>query len=314
MKKVLISMALLFLSFEGYAAECRVNGGRWFNLHTTGATDVSVTMTPSYPQNRLELSGYSLDCAFSVDDQAPGREDYYHTTYPGVTFLGKLAGQTGGLVINGTTYSAPIAGNNFVATVPSYVFSVPINLYPYINLSANPEDPINIVPGDRIADVSLLQSNNFNGFTNNITLRLIASNSFTLDPSNCKINAGQLLDVNFGTVAGREVDESIPGQKNRVTKRLSYSCPAPGLTLPITVTLRGTGAGFNSQVLKMSNADLGVVMERGGQVVPLGSSFTTNLTNSTGGDDVTFSLVRRPGSAPATGVSSGSGVLVIGVP
>ncbi|ALX95757.1 hypothetical protein AV650_20400 [Serratia fonticola] len=160
----------------------------------------------------------------------------------------------------------------------------------------------------------IFQSNNFNNETNSYTLRLIANNSFILDPSNCKINAGQLLDVNFGTVAGREVDESIPGQKNRVTKRLSYSCPASGLTLPITVSLRGTAAGFNSQVLAMSNANLGVVMERGGEVVPLGSSFTTSLTNSTGGDDVTFSLVRKPGSVPVTGASSGSGVLVIGVP
>jgi minor fimbrial subunit len=55
-------------------------------------------------------------------------------------------------------------------------------------------------------------------------------------------------------------------------------------------------------------------MLRNGAAVQVGGAFRTNINNSTGGDDVTFALVRRAGSLPTTGAVTGSGVLVMGVP
>lgn len=51
-----------------------------------------------------------------------------------------------------------------------------------------------------------------------------------------------------------------------------------------------------------------------GSAVRVNGSFLTRITNSSGSDDVTFALVSRPGSLPAAGPVSGSGVLVMGVP
>jgi minor fimbrial subunit len=64
----------------------------------------------------------------------------------------------------------------------------------------------------------------------------------------------------------------------------------------------------------MTNPDVGTALVRGGAAVQVGGSFRTNINNSTGGDDVTFALVRRAGSLPTTGAVTGSGVLVMGVP
>ena len=59
---------------------------------------------------------------------------------------------------------------------------------------------------------------------------------------------------------------------------------------------------------------MGTALLRGGAAVSVNGSFLTRITNSVGGDDVTFSLVRRNGSLPTPGAISGSGVLVMGVP
>ncbi len=64
----------------------------------------------------------------------------------------------------------------------------------------------------------------------------------------------------------------------------------------------------------MTNPDVGTAMLRNGAAVQVGGAFRTNINNSTGGDDVTFALVRRAGSLPTTGAVTGSGVLVMGVP
>jgi hypothetical protein len=97
-------------------------------------------------------------------------------------------------------------------------------------------------------------------------------------------------------------------------RRLTYSCPDGGINTPITITYKGTRTGFDSRLLLMTNADVGTALVRGGAAVPVNGSFLTSITNSTGGDDVTFSLAPRVGSLPAAGPISGSGILAMGVP
>ena len=84
--------------------------------------------------------------------------------------------------------------------------------------------------------------------------------------------------------------------------------------MPITIGLRGTAASFNSGVLAMSNTNLGTGLIRAGVLVRPGQSFTTNLSNSSGRDTVTFALIRKAGTTPAVGAFSGSATLVMGVP
>ena len=100
----------------------------------------------------------------------------------------------------------------------------------------------------------------------------------------------------------------------RSDRRLTYSCPDGGITTPITISYKGNPSSFDTRLLTMTNPDVGTALIRAGAAVPVNGSFLTRITNSVGGDDVTFSLVRRAGSLPVAGATSGSGVLVMGVP
>lgn len=90
--------------------------------------------------------------------------------------------------------------------------------------------------------------------------------------------------------------------------------PGWGINTPITITYKGNSSAFDSRLLMMTNPDVGTALVRAGSAVQVNGSFLTRITNSVGGDDVTFSLVRRAGSLPTPGAISGSGVLVMGVP
>lgn len=135
-----------------------------------------------------------------------------------------------------------------------------------------------------------------------------------MSPSTCTINNNNPLEINFGTVHQRAIGTDPLTTTIRSDRRLAYSCPDGGITTPITITYKGSPSAFDTRLLVMTNPDVGTALVRGGAAVQVGGSFRTNINNSTGGDDVTFALVRRAGSLPTTGAVTGSGVLVMGVP
>lgn len=141
-----------------------------------------------------------------------------------------------------------------------------------------------------------------------------AANNFSISPSTCTINNNNPIDINFGNVHQRAIGTDPLTTTVRSDRRLTYSCPTGGINSPITITYQGTRSAFDSRLLMMTNPDVGTAMLRAGTAVQVGGSFLTRIDNSVGGDDVTFTLVRRAGSLPAAGPISGSGVLVMGVP
>ena len=145
-------------------------------------------------------------------------------------------------------------------------------------------------------------------------LTYTAANNFSISPSTCTINNNNPIEVNFGNVHQREIGTDPLTTPIRSNRRLSYSCPNGGITTPITITYKGTPSSFDTRLLVMTNPDVGTALVRAGSAVQVNGSFLTQITNSVGGDDVTFSLVRRANALPAAGPITGSGVLVMGVP
>ncbi|AZF06459.1 hypothetical protein C4J94_3708 [Pseudomonas sp. R5-89-07] len=198
--------------------------------------------------------------------------------------------------------------------MPNNTLGVPIDVTPYILTSNNPSNPIKIEIGDILGVLRLNQTNNYDQSRTGLALTYTAANRFEISPSTCTINNNNPIEINFGNVHQRAIGTDPLTSSIISNRRLTYSCPDGGINTPITITYKGTRTAFDSRLLTMTNADVGTALVRDGVPVQVNGSFLTRITNSTGADDVTFSLVRRAGSLPAAGPISGSGVLVMGVP
>ncbi len=318
MKRLYEAVVLLVLAgvaTTAQAVDCRVNGGNW----QTGNPNlqVPVTVTLSADRTRVFLEGARLECKYSRDHGPSWGQDYWATGNasgtpwtPGPKFRAERTG----LRINGAFLNTPVPSGIRVATMPNNNTAYPINITPYILLRNYPSNPIDIRVGDNLGLLRLTSSNNWDTSRPQLTVTYTAANNFTVSPSTCTINNNNPINVDFGNVHQRGIGSDPLTTAIRSDRRLTYSCPDGGITTPITITYKGTASGFDSRLLLMTNPDVGTALVRAGSAVRVGDSFRTQITNSTGGDDVTFSLVRRAGSLPAAGTVSGSGVLVMGVP
>jgi type 1 fimbria pilin len=264
------------------------------------------------------LEGARLECGFSRGAQSPSsRQDYWSTGsaagtpwVPGIKFSQEGAG----LRMNGAYRNIPIPNGIRVATLPDDERGYPIDVTPYILVRNNPSNPIDIRIGDTLGILRLAATNNYNASTARISVTYTAANNFTISPSTCTINNNNPIEINFNDVHQRAIGSDPLTTSIRTIRRLTYACPDPGITTPITITYKGTPSSFNPNLLTMSNPNVGTAMLYAGSAVRVNGSFLTRITNSSGSDDVTFALVSRPGSLPAAGPVSGSGVLVMGVP
>ncbi|MFB3301835.1 fimbrial protein [Pseudomonas sp. AMR01] len=318
MKRLYGAMGLLVLSGvspTALAVDCRVNGGPWQN----GNPDlvVPVTVTLSADGTRITLEGARLECRYTPDGGPSWREDYWSTgSSAGTAWTPgpKFGGERTGLRLNGSFYNSPVPAGIRIVTIPNNAAFYPVNVTPYILMRNDPSNPIDVRVGDNLGLLRLTSSNNYDPTQPRLTVTYKANNNFTVAPSTCTINNNSPIEVNFGTVHQRAIGTDPLTTPMRSDRRLTYSCPQGGITTPITITYKGIPSSFDPRLLSMTNPDVGTALVRGGAAVQVGSSFRTQITNSVGGDDVTFTLARRAGSLPAAGAVSGSGVLVMGVP
>lgn len=316
MKRLIATVLLLGAATTAQAVDCRVNGGAW----QTGNPNLSVPVTVRLTEDRTRIlmEGAQLECKFSPGSQSPSsRQDYWSTgNSAGTPWTPgpKFTSEGTGLRINGTYRNTPVPVGIRAATMPDNFVGYPIDITPYILMRNNPSNPIDVRIGDSLGLLRLTSTNNYGAAPASLTVTYRAANDFTVSPSTCTINNNNAIEINFGEVHQRAIGTDPLTTTIRSDRRLTYTCPDPGITTPITITYKGSPSSFNTRLLMMTNPDLGTALVHGGAAVQVGSSFLTRITNSVGGDDVTFSLVRRAGSLPITGATSGSGVLVMGVP
>ncbi|WP_025858659.1 fimbrial protein [Pseudomonas sp. CHM02] len=310
-----VLVALMGVTVTAQAVDCRVNGGPWQNGNPN--LQVPVTVTLSADRTRIMMEGARLECRFTYSGGPAWHEDYWasgNAAGSAWTPGPKFAGERSGLRINGAFYNTPVPASIRIVTVPNNGVFYPINVTPYILLRNNPSNPIDVRVGDTLGILRLTATNNYNQSTARISVTYTAANNFTISPSTCTINNNNPIVINFGNVHQRAIGTDPLTTTIRRDQRLNYSCPDGGINTPITITYKGTRSSFDSRLLVMSNPDVGTAMVRAGSAVQVNGSFLTRITNSGGGDDVTFTLVRCAGSLPAAGPISGSGVLVMGVP
>ena len=314
--------AIVLLVLTGFtttarAVDCRVNGGVWtivgggnINLR------VPVNVRLDTAQNRILLEGARLECRYTIGPQTPSRAEDYWATGNGTPWAPgpKFAQEGTGLRINGTYRNTPVPVGIRAATMPDNTVAYPIDITPYILMRNSPGSPIDIRIGDTLGVLHMVQTNSDNSGSVQLTVTYTANNNFTVSPSTCSINNNNPIEINFGDVHQRAIGTDPLTTSIRSDRRLSYACPDAGITTPITITYKGTPSSFDTRLLRMSNTEVGAALVRAGSAVQVNGSFLTRITNSVGGDDVTFTLVRRAGSLPTTGAITGSGVLVMGVP
>lgn len=318
---IIVLLGLISVTTTVKAAQCRINGGAWLEVNTGDGVDfqVPVTVRADTDTTRILLEGARLECRFTPEGSTPNpAQDYWATgtTFgPAWTAGAKFSHLGSGLRINGTFYNAPVPGGIRIATMPNNAAAVPVNVTPYILLRNNPVTPIDIRTGDILGTLRLDQTNNYDPTWRTLRLVYTAANNFTISPSTCTINNNNLIVIDFNEVHQRAIGTDPLTSTVRMNQRLNYSCPGPGsVTSPITITYQGTPSSFSTNLLTMSNPDVGTALVRGGSAVRVNGSFLSQITNNSGGDDVTFALVKRAGSLPAAGPINGSGVLVMGVP
>ena len=312
----IVPLVLMGVCTTAQAVDCRVNGGPW----QTGNPNLSVPVTVRLSEDRVRilLEGARLECRFSPGPQTPSWwMDYWATgNAAGTPWTPgpKFSSEGTGLRINGAYQNTPVQSGIRVATMPDNRTIYPIDVIPYILMRNYPANPFDVRIGDNLGLLRMTSSNNFDASRPQLTVTYTAANNFTVSPSTCTINNNNPIEINFGEVHQRAIGTDPLTTTIRSDRRLTYACPDGGINTPITITYKGSPSSFDPRLLVMTNPDVGTAMVRGGSAVQVGGSFLTRITNSGGGDDVTFSLVRRAGSLPTTGAISGSGVLVMGVP
>lgn len=311
----IVPLVLTGLTTTAQAVDCRVNGGPWQNGNPNLQVPVTVTLTAD--RTRIMLEGARLECRFTPDGGPASREDYWASgSAAGTPWTPgpKFSAEQTGLRINGSFHNTPVPTGIRVITIPNNAVFYPINVTPYILIRNYPANPFDVRIGDNLGLLRMTSSNNYDPTRPQLTVTYTAANNFTVTPSACTINNNNPIEVNFGEVHQRGIGTDPLTTTVRSDRRLTYSCPDGGINTPITITYKGSPSSFDPRLLMMSNPDVGTALVRGGSAVQVGNSFLTRITNSGGGDDVTFTLVRRAGSLPTTGAISGSGVLVMGVP
>ena len=115
-----------------------------------------------------------------------------------------------------------------------------------------------------------------------------------LPPPPCIITAGSTLVVPFGNDL---MTTRIDGVTYRRAVPYTVTC-APQPSNDMKITLQGTGAGFDSTVLRTSKSDLGVKLLLGGVLWPLNSAVNFTYPNLPVMEAVP---VKNPGSSTLTG-------------
>ena len=313
--RYLTGLMLFMLAHIASAVECRVNGSAWADAEKL-SFNVYVDVKASTSLTDKILLDYAMDCRHNSATSSNPVLRIAPLTTRGVVLAWPYVHLTGGLRFNDTNYPIPVASNIILATHRNEPY-VSVGGRPYLNITRTPGNYMNIQSSaGEIARVNLFMhfTNNFGSKSFDTTIFIYPRNSLNLNPSTCTINDDKPIEVDFGSVDPVAIPESQYDSTTSRAVALNYSCPDLGITTPILIILQGSGALFNLGGLATSNTDLAIRMVRNNGGVPVGLPFGTNITNSSGGDTVVFSLYRKPGSVPAAGPFTASGTLVMSVP
>ncbi|UAN62242.1 fimbrial protein [Serratia sp. JSRIV006] len=315
--KLMMFFALSIQPMLAWAMECRVNEGQIFRVGTNNTTNASVQLNPNFG-NVYSYGDLKLQCRYEIGS-ITNRADFIYTSADAFS-LPFSQGIKGGLFINGAQIDMPVSGDIFVVKLNDDGNWYNVNVTPFIKPAEYPLS-LNIGNNTNIGTLKLYQRSGLsNGQQdpnrNPLTINLISSTNITLWPNTCTINGGGPLDIDFGSVIDSKIS-TVPTALGQYTKPITftYSCSDQTVTQVIGITLQAPDtASFNNNLIGTSNGALGIALVKGTSVVPVNSTYNSQMVNGSGSDHITFNLVRSLGQLPATGDFNASAVLQIGLP
>jgi len=316
--KYLIAMLFMLCGAQvSMAGQCRVNSGPLVDVYDN-SVHIYANVQAIPGSGKIVLGGYQLECRYTPHGPAgESATDYWRTNLYPLVPGPKFSGYRMGLSIRNVDYLPAVSGIH-VATMKNTGSGnrgwVDLNTYMFLRTVGVPVHLINIRAGDLIGTMYFRQTNNTSNPPADVKVYILANNDFYFHISTCTINGDMPIVVDFDEVDPVTIGESPVGSPVQKTINLMYSCPDPGITSAITITLKGSPASFSSNLLRTSNPDIGVGLLRAGVGVAPEASFRSAIYNSVGSDNVMFSLVRKPGSFPAAGFFAASATLIMGLP
>lgn len=134
-------------------------------------------------------------------------------------------------------------------------------------------------------------------------------------PQSCKINDGQVIDVDFGTLMNTDIKTkgSVPTGFTKKVTQLAYVCTNISQGVLLSFTFNGQASPDDPDSLATNNADVGVRLEsmNGSTITPNRGNLPAQFDYSTQSGSTSFQSypVNTTGNTPATGVFSSTATI-----
>ena len=212
----------------------------------------------------------------------------------------------------GVEYTVPFSGSATVLHLPkggSGAYA-PIPLQIYYYMKEIPGEKVAIKKGQVIGSIPAHKYSIPAGGAPTFVWTCTAANDTIVTSGGCAINDGNPIEIDFGSVIQKQL--SSTSATRSVSRYIPYKCRSTSVNMGIQLSLVADQPSFSSSLIKTTNDSLGIKTMRGSdQLIPYNSTIRSTITNGTGGDNFTFSLLKQEGSTPSTGAFTGSATLIM---
>ena len=213
---------------------------------------------------------------------------------------------------NGKEYTVPYSGTTTVLHLPKGGSGnyAPIPLQIYYYMKEIPGEKVAIKKGQVIGSIQAHKYSIPAGGSPTFVWTFTAANDTIVTSGGCAINDGNPIEIDFGSVIQKQL--SSTSATRSVSRYIPYKCRSTSVNMGIQLSLVADQPSFSSSLIKTTNDSLGIKTMRGSdQLIPYNSTIRSTITNGTGGDNFTFSLLKQEGSTPSTGAFTGSATLIM---
>ncbi|RNW04249.1 fimbrial protein [Serratia nematodiphila] len=129
-------------------------------------------------------------------------------------------------------------------------------------------------------------------------------------PSICEINRGNTIYADFGFLDESKIGASVGQSEKSVDLALTVSCNT-SLTQDARIRLMTEKTTFSDELIKTSNAGLGIAMSHKGKLIKPFGTFPLQLFGGSGSETITLTPVRNPQVTLQEGKFSASATLIV---
>lgn len=212
----------------------------------------------------------------------------------------------------GNEYSVPFNGTASVLYLPrggsgSYA-PIPLQIYYY--MKEVPGERVAITKGQVIGSIRARHYSNPPEDDSIFTWNFVAANDAIVTSGGCAINDGNPIEINFGVMNQQQL--SSTEDKRQVTSYVPYKCRSNSVSMGIKLSMVADQAAFSNALVQTTNANIGIkVMRDSDQLKPYSNTIRSTIKQGVGGDNFTFSLLKKAGSTPSAGTFTGSATLIM---